>query len=145
MLVSFKKKNHEQVVQSLSLLDNCPVMIIIFYIVLPELKKVLNLWIKLVHILCFGNKIWMTFYSSWPLLDQTTPVGEREKSQPIDADAAAASESQLDSQIGIASFALDAKRNFICSDLLSSYLVLAQILNWAILGRHFKMIIIVSI
>ncbi|GLT61068.1 hypothetical protein SLA2020_338010 [Shorea laevis] len=51
--------------------------------------------------------------------NQTTPVGEREKSQPIDADAAAASESQLDSQIGIASFALDAKRNSACVDVAS--------------------------
>ncbi|XP_059454337.1 uncharacterized protein LOC132184637 isoform X2 [Corylus avellana] len=48
--------------------------------------------------------------------NQTTPVGEQEKSQPIDADVAAASESQLDSQIGIASFALDAKP---CVDVAS--------------------------
>ncbi|XP_062176227.1 uncharacterized protein LOC133881304 isoform X2 [Alnus glutinosa] len=41
--------------------------------------------------------------------NQITPVGEREKSQPIDADDATASESQLDNQIGVASFALDAK------------------------------------
>lgn len=53
---------------------------------------------------------------SWPLLDQATPVGEQEKLESLDAYDTGASESQLGSQVGIASFAMDTKSNSIFSD-----------------------------
>lgn len=56
-------------------------------------------------------------YGSWHLLVQATPVREQEKSEPVDADDTAASEYQLGSQVRMASFAMDAKSNFICSNL----------------------------
>ncbi|KAK4586861.1 hypothetical protein RGQ29_023863 [Quercus rubra] len=43
--------------------------------------------------------------------NQATLVGEQEKSEPVDADDTAASEYQLGSQVRMASFAMDAKRN----------------------------------
>lgn len=62
------------------------------------------------------------FVSTWPLLDQATPVGEQEKLESLDAYDTGASESQLGSQVGIASFAMDTKSNSIFSDF-PSYLV----------------------
>lgn len=48
--------------------------------------------------------------------NQATPVGLQEKSEPVDANDTAAPESQLDSQVRMASFAMDAKRNSACVD-----------------------------
>ncbi|KAK9992369.1 hypothetical protein SO802_027354 [Lithocarpus litseifolius] len=48
--------------------------------------------------------------------NQATPVGEQEKSEPVDADDTAASEYQLGSQVRMASFAMDAKRNSARAD-----------------------------
>ncbi|KAK7857745.1 hypothetical protein CFP56_015921 [Quercus suber] len=48
--------------------------------------------------------------------NQATLVGEQEKSEPVDADDTAASEYQLGSQVQMASFAMDAKRNSARAD-----------------------------
>ena len=73
------------------------------------------------HFILYSVAGWI-FYGSWLRLDQATPVGLQEKSEPVDANDTAAPESQLDSQVRMASFAMDAKSNVIFSNLRSSYL-----------------------